>query len=229
LLSSETGFCSKAEASTDLPDDAGPRSKTCFEGIDREEETESNIDDHKFSGGASGVAGRDPSMIFVVLTLRRVPILQVAYTYTFETPIKNFKLIIFDDESRPRRQKQFFSGDHIKSYFLTQDMSSTVAVPQHKLSESPNSRAIEINDWVIIASTNPISSASECDALQASLGFPLPEMTFGSNYLSLEHQPSGWKMMFDTHNALKCVKKGELGEGDGGVKVGYADAWLKSR
>lgn len=108
-------------------------------------------------------------------------------------------------------------------------MSSAVAVPQHKLSETPNSRTIEINDWVIIASTNPISSASECDALQASLGFPLPEMTFGSNYLSLEHQPSGWKMMFDTHNALKCVKKGELGEGDGGVKVGYADAWLKSR
>ncbi|KAG1734987.1 TIP41-like family-domain-containing protein [Suillus lakei] len=108
-------------------------------------------------------------------------------------------------------------------------MSSAIAVPQHKLSETPNSRTIEINDWVIIASTNPISNASECDALQASLGFPLPEMTFGSNYLSLEHRPSGWKMMFDTHNALKCVKKGELGEGDGGVKVGYADAWLKSR
>ncbi|KAJ8594031.1 TIP41-domain-containing protein [Rhizopogon salebrosus TDB-379] len=108
-------------------------------------------------------------------------------------------------------------------------MSAAIAVPQHKLSETPNSRTIEINDWMITASTNPISSASECDALQASLGFPLPEMTFGSNYLSLEHQPSGWKMLFDTHNALKCVKKGELGEGDGGVKVGYADAWLKSR
>lgn len=164
-------------------------------------------------------------MIFVVLTSRRGPVL---HTYTFETPIKNFKLIIFDDDGQDGKNGHF-SGDHIKSYFLTQAMSSTVAVPQHKLSESPNSRAIEINDWVIIASTNPISSASECDALQASLGFPLPEMTFGSNYLSLEHQPSGWKMVFDTHNALKCVKKGELGEGDGGVKVGYADAWLKSR
>lgn len=108
-------------------------------------------------------------------------------------------------------------------------MSAAVAVPQHKLLETPNSRTIEINDWVITASTNPISSASECDALQASLGFPLPEMTFGSNYLSLEHRPSGWKMVFDTHNALKCVKQGKLGEGDGGVKVGYADAWLKSR
>ncbi|KAH7923654.1 TIP41-domain-containing protein [Leucogyrophana mollusca] len=108
-------------------------------------------------------------------------------------------------------------------------MSAAVAVPQHKLSESPNSRAIEINGWVITASTNPISNALECDALQASLGFALPEMTFGNNYLSLEHIPSGWKFTFDTASALKGVKEGELVDGDGGVKVGYADAWLKSR
>jgi len=62
LLSSETGFCSKAEANTDLPDDGGPSNSTCFEGIDREEETESKIEDHRFSGGASGVVGRDPPM-----------------------------------------------------------------------------------------------------------------------------------------------------------------------
>ncbi|EGO02100.1 hypothetical protein SERLA73DRAFT_86268 [Serpula lacrymans var. lacrymans S7.3] len=108
-------------------------------------------------------------------------------------------------------------------------MSAAVAIPHHTLSETPNSRTIEINGWVITASTNPISNASDCDALQASLGFALPEMTFGSNYLSLEHVPSDWKLTFDTHSALKAVKKGEFEEGDGGVKVGYADAWLKSR
>jgi len=68
FLSSETGFCSKAEASTDLPDDGGPNNNTCFEGIDLEEETESKIDNHRFSGGASGVAGRDPSMIALFKT-----------------------------------------------------------------------------------------------------------------------------------------------------------------
>ncbi|KAH7887386.1 TIP41-like family-domain-containing protein [Phlebopus sp. FC_14] len=104
-----------------------------------------------------------------------------------------------------------------------------VAIPEHKLSETPHSRTIEINDWVITASTNSISNAPECDALQTSLGFALPEMTFGNNFLSLEHQSSGWKLVFDTKGALMGVKGGELEEGDGGVKVGYADAWLKSR
>ncbi|KIK96821.1 hypothetical protein PAXRUDRAFT_825547 [Paxillus rubicundulus Ve08.2h10] len=108
-------------------------------------------------------------------------------------------------------------------------MSAAIAVPRHTLSETPNSRTIEIYEWVITASTNPISNATECDALQAALGFPLPEMTFGNNYLSLEHRASGWRVVFDAKGALLGVKGGELVEGDGGVKVGYADAWLKSR
>ncbi|KAI6163269.1 TIP41-like family-domain-containing protein [Pisolithus thermaeus] len=108
-------------------------------------------------------------------------------------------------------------------------MAAAVAVPQHKLSETPNSRAIEIHDWLITASTNSISNAAECDALQNHLGFTLPEMTFGSNYLTLEHRTSAWKLTFDARGALMGVRRGELQDGDGGVKVGYADAWLKSR
>jgi len=57
----------------------------------------------------------------------------------------------------------------------------------------------------------------------------LPEMTFGNNTLELEHKPSGWKYEFSVTRALRGVKKGPLEEGDGGVKVGYAEAWLKSR
>lgn len=109
-------------------------------------------------------------------------------------------------------------------------MSALPQLPPHKLFESPNSRAIEVGNWVITARTNPISNAGECDALQAVLrGMPLPEMTFGNNTLELEHKPTGWKYQFGTEDALKGVKNGELVEGDGGVKVGYADAWLKSR
>lgn len=108
-------------------------------------------------------------------------------------------------------------------------MSAAIAVPEHQLSESPNSRSIEISGWFITASTNPISNAFECDSLHTSLGIPLPEMTFGKNFLSLEHRPSGWKYSFTAKEALRAVKKGELGDGDGGVKVGYADAWLRSR
>jgi type 2A phosphatase activator TIP41 len=113
--------------------------------------------------------------------------------------------------------------------YLDAIMSAAVAIPEHKLSESPNSRSIEINGWLITTSTNPISNAFETDDLQASLGFPLPEMTFGNNFLTLQHHSSSWKYSFTAESALKEVKKGELEEGDGGVKVGYADAWLKSR
>ncbi|EAU84444.2 type 2A phosphatase activator TIP41 [Coprinopsis cinerea okayama7 len=102
-------------------------------------------------------------------------------------------------------------------------MSEQVQIPEHKLLESPNSRTIEILDWRITASTNPISNASELDALQATLGLPLPEMTFGSNYLTLEHRPTSWRYHFTTEGALRCVKNGPLGDGDGGVKVEYAD------
>ncbi|KAI0832681.1 type 2A phosphatase activator TIP41 [Trametes gibbosa] len=106
----------------------------------------------------------------------------------------------------------------------------SVAVPQHRLLESPNSRAIEVGPWTITARTNPISNAGQSDQLQAAIGgIPLPEMTFGNNSLELEHRASGWKYAFTTEEALKGVRNGELQEGDGGVKVGYADAWLKSR
>ncbi|KAI0941365.1 hypothetical protein AcV7_002963 [Taiwanofungus camphoratus] len=109
-------------------------------------------------------------------------------------------------------------------------MSAAVSIPHHTLRESPNSRAIEIGDWVVTAQTNPISNAGELDALQEALGgIPLPEMTFGNNALELEHKPSGWKYTFGTEAALRGVKNGELEERDGGVKVGYADAWMKSR
>lgn len=109
-------------------------------------------------------------------------------------------------------------------------MTSVPQLPEHKLLESPNSRTIELGDWSITARTNPISNAFQCTALQNSLGgMPLPEMTFGNNDLEIEHRKSGWKYSFDTESALKGVKNGELGEGDGPVKVGYADAWLQSR
>jgi type 2A phosphatase activator TIP41 len=108
-------------------------------------------------------------------------------------------------------------------------MAAAVALPKHKLSESPNSRAIEIFDWTVTAQTGPISSATHCDALHASLGISLPEMTFGGNVLQITHRPSGWTYAFRAEDALAGVKNGPLEAGDGGVKVGYADAWLKSR
>lgn len=103
------------------------------------------------------------------------------------------------------------------------------ALPEHKLLESPNSRTIKINGWEITATTAPIASAQDADALQTQLGIPLPEMTFVHNVLTVQHPASGWRYVFSTDRALEGVRNGELQDGDGGVKVGYADAWLKSR
>ena len=102
--------------------------------------------------------------------------------------------------------------------------------PAYSVNEEKDGvRTIDIGDWLIEATSKTIVSASESDELQNHLGIPLPEMTFGNNSLELEHKRSGWKYSFNTDDALKGVKNGELGEGDGGVKVGYAEAWLKSR
>ena len=48
-------------------------------------------------------------------------------------------------------------------------------------------------------------------------------MIFGNNYLTLEHRPSGVKYSFTAQESLQNVKKGELVDGDGAVKVSYAD------
>lgn len=108
---------------------------------------------------------------------------------------------------------------------------STPQIPKHTLQESPTTRSISIYDWTITSSTHPISNAPQCDALHAALGgnLPLPEMTFGQNYLSLVHRQSGKAYAFATEDALRCVKTGKLSDGDGPVKVGYSDVWLRSR
>lgn len=98
-----------------------------------------------------------------------------------------------------------------------------------QISKTDDEQAIEYAAWRVQTHTYPISNAAQLDHIHAQVGFPLPEMTFGSNALTLTHLPSGWSYTFTTLDALKGVKNGELGDGDGGVRVGYADAWLKSR
>lgn len=107
--------------------------------------------------------------------------------------------------------------------------SPPVSVPKLAIDETGDERTITFNNWKITATKKSIVTASEGDELQKKLGFPLPEMTFGSNGLTLIHTPSQTKYIFNTPAALERVKNGELEPGDGAVKVGYADEWLKSR
>ena len=54
-------------------------------------------------------------------------------------------------------------------------------------------------------------------------------MKFGNNYLTFWHRPPGVKYSLTAQNALRKIKKRELVDGDGSVKVGYADKWLETR
>lgn len=108
-------------------------------------------------------------------------------------------------------------------------MVNTIENHLHLHEPQAGVRSVDIQNWTITACSKPIVTAQESDKLCTLLGFPLPEMTYGSNKLLLRHNVSGWQFQFDTVEALRCVRNGELGDGDGGVKVGYADAWIKSR
>ena len=99
----------------------------------------------------------------------------------------------------------------------------------HKLTKHGSQQGVDILDWSITATTRPISEAAEEEKILRAIEIPVPEMLFGGNSLVLKHKPSGWTYRFDALNALRCVKRGTLGDGDGGVKVSYADAWLKGR
>lgn len=65
LTSAEGGLFSSAAASVDLPDDGSPRMSSCFAGIEREDETESRMEDHRSCGGASGELGLESFMVSI--------------------------------------------------------------------------------------------------------------------------------------------------------------------
>ena len=82
--------------------------------------------------------------------------------------------------------------------------------------------------WTITSHKYPISDAEELHEIQSQLHFPVPEMTYGNNKLVLRHNSTGWEYVFETLGALQAVRAGEEAS-DTEIKVGHADAWLKSR
>ncbi|KZO98131.1 type 2A phosphatase activator TIP41 [Calocera viscosa TUFC12733] len=107
--------------------------------------------------------------------------------------------------------------------------STSTALPPHNVDESATSKSISIHGWKITTVSTSISNAAELDSLQAEVDLTLPEMTFGNNSVTLAHAASGWTYAFDARGALGEVCNKELSPGDGGVKVGYAEDWAKTR
>jgi TIP41-like family len=100
----------------------------------------------------------------------------------------------------------------------------SVSPVPHTLTTSHSSRSITISGWTVTATKLPICSSSDCDALAAELGIPVPEMTFGNNSVSIEG-PNGWRYDFNTRQALDEVDKTD----SQGIKVAYSEQWNRTR
>ena len=109
-------------------------------------------------------------------------------------------------------------------------MSDTIITPPHQVTTTSTGKSITIHPWAITTTDRAISNAPEISAIQEELnGLPLPEMPFGNNSLVIRNEDTGWEYTLNTVEALRLVKLGPLEAGDGGVQVGYAKEWLKSR
>lgn len=57
------------------------------------------------------------------------------------------------------------------------------------------------------------------------LGIAPPEMIFGDNFVTIEHEKTGWKITFNAFDALDRVDK----TGQSMLQVAYSGEWQKSR
>ena len=79
--------------------------------------------------------------------------------------------------------------------------------------------------WRISTRKAPILKAEPIDHMNEKLSIPVPEMIFGDNFVAIEHLPSGWKMDFNSFDALDKVSK----TANGMLQVAYSKEWQKDR
>lgn len=80
-------------------------------------------------------------------------------------------------------------------------------------------------NFEIVTRKLPISKAAPIEAMEKSLGIPVPEMIFGDNVVGLHHKPSGWSFSFNAYDALDAVGK----TAENMLQVAYARDWASSR
>lgn len=80
--------------------------------------------------------------------------------------------------------------------------------------------------WTVTTLKGPILNAQDIDNAEKNLGIPIPEMIFGKNKVSIEHEKSGFEIHFTALNALDLVDK----TGDKGlIQVAHSKAWSSTR
>ncbi len=71
----------------------------------------------------------------------------------------------------------------------------------------------------------PILKAGPIEEMTSKLGITPPEMIFGDNVVTIDHEPSGWGISFNAYDALDRVEK----TGQAVLKVAYSREWQKNR
>lgn len=90
-------------------------------------------------------------------------------------------------------------------------------------SQPPNSTSVE--GFTICTQKLPILKSEPIEEMAKNLEITPPEMIFGDNFVTIEHQKTGWGLSFNAFDALDRVDK----TGASMLKVAYSREWQKSR
>ncbi|RDW90889.1 TIP41 family protein [Aspergillus mulundensis] len=85
--------------------------------------------------------------------------------------------------------------------------------------------SITVKGFKISTQKLPILKADPIETMTKNLGIAPPEMIFGDNFVSIEHEKSGWSINFNAFDALDRVDK----TGESMLKVAHSKEWQKSR
>lgn len=89
--------------------------------------------------------------------------------------------------------------------------------------EQPNT--ISVQGFKITTEKRPILKAEPIEDMTKRLGIAPPEMIFGDNFVSIQHEKSRWGINFNAFDALDRVDK----TGASMLKVAYSKEWQRSR
>lgn len=96
---------------------------------------------------------------------------------------------------------------------------------QYPSPEHPAVKSIRHRGFKISTRKLPILKAGPIEEMTSKLGITPPEMIFGDNMVTIEHEKSGWGINFNAFDALDRVDK----TGQARLKVAYSTEWQKNR
>lgn len=108
------------------------------------------------------------------------------------------------------------------------DANPAAVVPPGYAAVSPETKkphGISIHGFRVSTQKLPILKAEPIEEMTRRLGIAPPEMIFGDNHVTIEHEKGDWGINFNAFDALDLVDK----TGQSMLQVAYSKEWQKSR